>query len=59
MTYTYWQDSDFFVGYWDQYPDYWTQGKTLKELEANLKDLNTDLKFHIPQVRQSREMTFA
>lgn len=35
----YWQDEDMWVGYLEEYPDYWTQGKTLEELKDNLKDI--------------------
>lgn len=37
--YVYWQDEDMWLGYLEQYPDYWTQGKTREELEDNLKDI--------------------
>ena len=39
----YWQDEDMFLGYLEAYPDYWTQGETLAELEENLLDLYTEL----------------
>ena len=41
--YVYWQDEDMFLGYLEAYPDYWTQGETLAELEENLLDLYTEL----------------
>ena len=41
--YIYWQDEDMFLGYLEAYPDYWTQGETLVELEENLLDLYRDL----------------
>lgn len=42
IPYTYWQDdSGWYVGYWSDYPDYTTQGKTLEELEYMLRDLRT------------------
>ncbi len=28
--YVYWQDEDMWLGYLEQYPDYWTQGKPEK-----------------------------
>jgi hypothetical protein len=37
--YVYWQDEDMWLGYLEQYPDYWTQGKTREEPEDNLKDI--------------------
>jgi predicted RNase H-like HicB family nuclease len=35
----YWQDNDMWLGYLEDYPDYRTQGKTLEELQENLKDI--------------------
>ena len=39
--YTYWQDErdGLWVGFWDDYPDYVTQGRTLGELEEMLRDI--------------------
>ena len=28
-----------FLGYFEAYPDYWTQGETIEELEENLLDI--------------------
>lgn len=39
----YWQDEDMLIGYLEEYPDYWTQGKTTGELKENLKDIYLDL----------------
>jgi predicted RNase H-like HicB family nuclease len=39
LPYTYWQDDGWYLGYLDTYPEHWTQGKTLKELEEMLLDL--------------------
>ena len=40
-TYTYWQDAKdgLFVGYWNEYPDYVTQGHDLAELQFMLRDI--------------------
>jgi predicted RNase H-like HicB family nuclease len=35
----YWQDDDAWLGYLEDYPDYWTQGETLDDLLEHLKDL--------------------
>lgn len=29
--YVYWQDDDMWLGYLQEYPDYWTQGETEEE----------------------------
>jgi predicted RNase H-like HicB family nuclease len=38
-----WQHEDAWLGYLQEYPDYWTQGKTRKMLEEHLKDLYKDV----------------
>lgn len=44
IPYTYWQDADgWFVGYWSDYPDHSTQGRTLDELEYMLISLRKDI----------------
>ena len=41
--YIYWQDKDQWLGYLQDYPDYWTQGESLEDLQTNLRDLYRDL----------------
>ncbi|MBG1264287.1 type II toxin-antitoxin system HicB family antitoxin [Nostoc commune] len=41
--YIYWQDDDMWLGYLEEYPDYWTQGETEEELRENLLDINSEL----------------
>ena len=41
--FVYWKEEDMWVGYLEEYPDYWTQGESLEELKENLKDLYKDL----------------
>jgi hypothetical protein len=43
LTYTYWQDGGWFVGFLNEFPDYETQGKTLNELESMLMSLYEDI----------------
>jgi len=38
-----WQDGDAWLGYLQEYPDYWTQGESLDDLKEHLKDLYADL----------------
>jgi len=38
-----WQDDDEWLGYLQEYPDYWTQGNTLDDLKQHLRDLYSDL----------------
>jgi hypothetical protein len=43
-SYTYWEVPEGgFIGFINQYPDYWTQGETITELEAMLVSLYRDI----------------
>jgi len=53
----YWQDDNLWIGYLEEFPDYWTQGETLEELKENLRDLWRDLASeNIPNVRRVSEL---
>jgi predicted RNase H-like HicB family nuclease len=40
LQYTFWEgESGWLVGYLNDYPEQWTQGKNIKELEEMLRDL--------------------
>jgi predicted RNase H-like HicB family nuclease len=40
LNYTYWQEKDgWYLGFLDEYPEYWTQGKDINELEEMLIDI--------------------
>ena len=39
----YWEEDSAWLGYLLDYPDYWTQGETLEDLKAHLKDLYQDI----------------
>jgi len=40
LQYTFWKEKDgWYLGYLNDYPAHWTQGKTIKELEEMLADL--------------------
>jgi predicted RNase H-like HicB family nuclease len=43
LKYVHWQDGEFFLGHFVDYPDYLTQGKSLEELKENLESLYNDL----------------
>jgi hypothetical protein len=46
------------LGYFEEFPDYLTQGESLAELEDNLRDLYRDLTSHeIPGIRRVAELT--
>jgi predicted RNase H-like HicB family nuclease len=58
--YVYWQEDEMWLGYLEEYPDYWTQGETLEELKENLKDIYYELHSgHIPSVRKIAELEIA
>jgi hypothetical protein len=41
--YKYWQDGKYWLGYLEEFPDYMTQGTSLKDLKENLADLYREL----------------
>lgn len=42
--YVYWKDKGEWLGYVKDYPEFWTQGKSLEDLKAHLRDLSHDLR---------------
>lgn len=60
LKFTYWQDGSNYLGFWNEYPDYSTQGMSKDELVANLKDLLVDLESgEVPYVRKVEELLVA
>lgn len=60
IKYVHWQEEDMWLGYLEEYPDYWTQGETIEELEENLRDLYRDLAGgDIPHIRRVAELEVA
>jgi predicted RNase H-like HicB family nuclease len=59
-SYVYWQEGHHWLGYFEEYPDYLTQGDTLEDLREHLKDLFGDLTGGtIPGVRRVAELTLS
>ena len=55
--YVHWQDGNVWLGYFEEFPDYPTQGGSLGELEENLRDLYRDLTSgEIPGIRRVAEL---
>jgi hypothetical protein len=53
----YWQEGGFWLGYLQDYPDYWTQGETLDDLKEHLTDLYRDIASgEIPGIRTVGEL---
>jgi hypothetical protein len=57
MAYIFWEEDGFWLGYLQEFPDYWTQGMSREDLEAHLRDLYTDLTSgQIPNVRRVAQL---
>jgi predicted RNase H-like HicB family nuclease len=56
--YVHWQDRGMWLGYFEDFPDYLTQGETLPELQTNLRELYQDLTGgEIPGIRKVAELS--
>ena len=56
----YWKGGKFWVGKLLEYPDIMTQGKTLKELEENMKEAYMLMTMDdVPEEHQVKELTLA
>jgi predicted RNase H-like HicB family nuclease len=52
-----WEEDGGWLGYLQDYPDYWTQGDTLEDLKEHLKDLYQDVSGgQIPGVRKVEDL---
>jgi hypothetical protein len=48
-----WEEDGAWLGYLQDYPDYWTQGETLDDLKEHLLDLYRDITGgHFPGIRK-------
>ena len=56
--YTYWLETDeTYLGCLNEYPDHWTQGESLDDLKANLRDLFEIFKGdNVPGIRKVSEL---
>jgi predicted RNase H-like HicB family nuclease len=55
-----WQEGDAWVGYIQDYPDYWTQGDSLDDLKNHLKDLYQEMTSgQIPGIRKVEELVIS
>ena len=56
--YVHWQDGEMWLGYLEDFPDYLTQGESIKELEENLRDLYRDITSgEIPGIRKVAQLS--
>jgi len=58
VRFVHWKDGGMWLGYFEDFPDYLTQGETLDELKDNLRDLYRDLNSgELPGIRRVAELT--
>lgn len=56
----YWEEEGAWIGYLDEFPDYWTQGDTREDLESHLCDLHKDLTSdELPRIRRVADIAVA
>jgi hypothetical protein len=56
--YIHWQNDGMWLGYFEEFPDYLTQGQSPLELEENFRDLYRDLTSgEIPGIRRVSELS--
>ncbi len=57
VRYVHWQEDDMWLGYLEEFPDYWTQGVSLQDLQEHLRDLYNDLiSGVVPNIRRIAEL---
>jgi predicted RNase H-like HicB family nuclease len=57
VKFVYWEEEGAWLGYLQDYPDYWTQGETLDDLRDHLRDLYHDLTSEeLPGIRKVDEL---
>jgi hypothetical protein len=57
VKFVYWEAEGAWLGYLQDYPDYWTQGESLEDLKEHLKDFYCDLNSgQIPGIRKAEEL---
>jgi hypothetical protein len=56
----YWEEDGAWLGYLQDYPDYWTQGKNLDDLKEHLRELDRDrTSGEIPGIRKVEELVIS
>ena len=56
----YWEDAGSWLGYLQEFPDYWTQGDSFEDLEVHLGDLYKDLTSGgLPGIRRVADIAVA
>ena len=56
----YWEDDGNWIGYLQEFPDYWTQGDSLEDLNTHLRDLYQELTSgELPGIRRVGDIAVA
>lgn len=56
----YWEEDGGWIGYIQDYPDYWTEGESLDDLKEHLKDLYLDMTSgQIPGIRKVDDLVLS
>ena len=60
VKYVSWEEDGGWLGYLQDFPDYWTQGETLEDLQEHLRDLYADLSGgQVPGIRRVDELVIS
>jgi predicted RNase H-like HicB family nuclease len=60
VRFIYWEEKGFWVGHFEEYPDYLTQGESFEDLQEHLRDLYKDLtEAGLPNIRRRGELQIA
>jgi len=55
-----WEEKRAWLGYLQEYPDYWAQGESLEDLKEHLKDLYHEfIGGQIPGIRKVEDLVIA
>jgi predicted RNase H-like HicB family nuclease len=60
VKYVFWEEGGSWLGYLEDFPDYWTQGETLEDLKEHLRDLYADLSGgYVPGIRRVDDLVIS
>jgi hypothetical protein len=60
LRYVHWQVDRFYLGYFEDYPEYITQGESIEDLLAHLRDLYVDFSSgELPFIKKVDELVLS